>query len=1559
MESSVVRRWHALVLTACVICASASPAATFDLRYGGRLADSSGAPVAGPVDLTFRFYRDTSGGAALVTLQVPGVSLEDGVFNAPIRLTPDDADKLFEDGDRPIYIEVESQGQTYPRQMFSYVPLALRVPVDGSKIVYNSDGKLTLGPDAPTGSTSLSGVTASGGVESLGNQTYGTFLLTNAGKALVGAADAAAQRTLLGLGVLDGVSGPIQTQLNGKLSLSGGVMTGALDMGGTNKVINLADPSGPGDATRKSYVDSKLGGQPLTTGTPGAESNGKVIKWDGSQFILGADEKGESGSGIISLGGLNGTTQYFGIEIPGVSSGTLPSWTPDSATSTHKLVIPMASAAGVGAGLISKSEFETLTSKQGAITSSSVLDAGSLSTNRQNGLELKPYSSAAGNTSELRFRELSAAGSEYVGFRAPDAVGSNTVWTLPPADGVGGYVLSTNGSGTLSWISPTTGSVTRIETGTGLSGGPVQGVGTISLANVGTAGTYTKVTTNTQGQVTSGSALTESDIPSLNASKITTGSISVALGGTGATSFTNNGIVVGSGASPLSATAAGTQYQVLRAEVGGAPAFGAVSLDQAAAVTGTLSLANGGTGSSTASGARTNLGLGTAATLNAGTAASNLVQLDGAGKLPAVDGSQLTGLVSTFGSTMTGTLNLPANGLVAGTNQLVLSGGNVGIGTTTTLAKLDVAGGGRFASQNGIELAPYGILAGNTSELRFDERAANGANYVGFRAADALASNVIWTLPVADGTSGQVLSTNGTGALSWVSGLAPTGAASGDLSGTFPGPSVVNVGGKTSSQIATSVNDTAAATNANTVSTIVKRDASGNFSAGTITATLSGNATNVTGTVAIANGGTGATTAGAAFDALSPLTTLGDILFANTGGTDSRLAGNTSTTKMFLSSTGNGTTSAAPAWGALSAADVPNHDASKITSGTLAVSQGGTGAATGAANTVFAAPNGSAGAPSFRTLVASDIPNLDADKISTGTLANSVVNWAAPGAIGATTANTGAFSTITTTGNVGIGTTLPSSPLTVQGMIESKAGGVKYPDGTVQTTANASYGCNISKAATFDGVTTYLSVPSSVPAQWNSSGFTGLTFAVWADFQSTGSYTRLFDFGNGQSSSNVLFGRSGTSSNLYFSVLQGSNGQIFTTSGGITNGTLTHYAVTLTSSGSVKIFKNGTLLSSGTIQLPTNFSLSSNFIGKSNWSADAMYYGNMSDVQIYNVALADADIPTIMSGTPKNNLIARYLVNSDTKDSSGNSRDATLSGYQSYTTRDVACGVSVNQWAFNGSNLYYSSGNVGVGTTVPASAMDINGDITMADKIIHSGDTNTAIRFPAVDTITAETNGSERLRITSTGNVGIGTTAPSAQLGVNGVISLSQQASAPAATSSEGKIYTKTDGNLYYLDGSGAETKLSPKAPDYILITHEVADGTGGGSITANTWNVRPFNTVKQSGGGSASVSSNVITLTAGTYDCEINSVTYEVGTTQARLYNVSTSTVVAYGTVQGNSYFTNPGSIIKTRLTLTGSTQFRVEQNAAGTRANDGFGVASAFTGSPETYALFECKRY
>ena len=89
-----------------------------------------------------------------------------------------------------------------------------------------------------------------------------------------------------------------------------------------------------------------------------------------------------------------------------------------------------------------------------------------------------------------------------------------------------------------------------------------------------------------------------------------------------------------------------------------------------------------------------------------------------------------------------------------------------------------------------------------------------------------------------------------------------------------------------------------------------------------VSGNISGNAANVTGTVAIANGGTGQTTKTAAYDALNPNTTLGDIAYRDSSN-NVRLAGNTTTTKKFLTQTGNGTVSAAPAWGTLVAGDVP------------------------------------------------------------------------------------------------------------------------------------------------------------------------------------------------------------------------------------------------------------------------------------------------------------------------------------------------------------------------------------------------------------------------------------------------------------------------------------------------------------------------------------------------------------------------------------------------------------------------------------------------------------
>jgi hypothetical protein len=122
------------------------------------------------------------------------------------------------------------------------------------------------------------------------------------------------------------------------------------------------------------------------------------------------------------------------------------------------------------------------------------------------------------------------------------------------------------------------------------------------------------------------------------------------------------------------------------------------------------------------------------------------------------------------------------------------------------------------------------------------------------------------TFAVAPTASNQVLNWNGS-AFTWSAGTISGVALGSNLNTLTFGTFLTGTSYNGSGAVTLATN----ATNANTASTIVARDASGNFSAGTITAALSGNATtatNVSGTVAIANGGTGSTSAAIAFRTL-------------------------------------------------------------------------------------------------------------------------------------------------------------------------------------------------------------------------------------------------------------------------------------------------------------------------------------------------------------------------------------------------------------------------------------------------------------------------------------------------------------------------------------------------------------------------------------------------------------------------------------------------------------------------------------------------------------------
>lgn len=232
------------------------------------------------------------------------------------------------------------------------------------------------------------------------------------------------------------------------------------------------------------------------------------------------------------------------------------------------------------------------------------------------------------------------------------------------------------------------------------------------------------------------------------------------------------------------------------------------------------------------------------------------------------------------------------------------------------------------------------------------------------------------------------------------------------------------------------------------------------------------NAANVTGTIAVANGGTGATSAAGAIVNLGA-TTVGGNFFTLANPSAIRFprinADNTVsalTDADFRAAIGAGTssTNGTVTSVGLSLPSILSVSGSPVTSsGTLSASL-----ANQNANLVFAGPaSGSAAAPTFRTLVVADIPTLNQN--TTGTASNVTGTVAvANGGTGTTTGSitgTGALTftaggtnqdiTLTPSGtgniilnnNVGIGTTLPTSRLNLVG------GGIKIHNGFSRSTA--------------------------------------------------------------------------------------------------------------------------------------------------------------------------------------------------------------------------------------------------------------------------------------------------------------------------------------------------------------------------------------------------------------------------------------------------------------------------------------------------------------------------
>ena len=154
-----------------------------------------------------------------------------------------------------------------------------------------------------------------------------------------------------------------------------------------------------------------------------------------------------------------------------------------------------------------------------------------------------------------------------------------------------------------------------------------------------------------------------------------------------------------------------------------------------------------------------------------------------------------------------------------------------------------------------------------------------------------------------------------------------------------------------------------------------------------------------------------------------------------------------------------------------------------------------------------------------------------------------------------------------------------------------------------------------------------------------------------------------------------------------------------------------------------------------------------------NNTTERIRINNDGDVIVGSGITVSPDGDIFATGVTTSTTFVGALTGNVTGNVSGSSGSATGNAGGLTGTPNISCGtIAGSTGTFSGA----VSGTTGTFT----------GDVDIADKIVHTGDTNTAIRFPAADTITVETGGSERTRVDSSGNFMIGATSASGKFHV-------------------------------------------------------------------------------------------------------------------------------------------------------------------------------------------------
>ena len=165
----------------------------------------------------------------------------------------------------------------------------------------------------------------------------------------------------------------------------------------------------------------------------------------------------------------------------------------------------------------------------------------------------------------------------------------------------------------------------------------------------------------------------------------------------------------------------------------------------------------------------------------------------------------------------------------------------------------------------------------------------------------------------------------------------------------------------------------------------------------------------------------------------------------------------------------------------------------------------------------------------------------------------------------------------------------------------------------------------IGKCYSFNG-NSYIQFPSITVTD-------NFSISIWGKWTAFNNWSRLIDFGSATSGAGYgfLISNNGTSSGMNFSYECGS-GSINTAIGTITLNTW--YNITVTFQGTtIKVYLNGNLINTiKSVALVGGHTFNYNYLGKSNWSSDALLSGSLNDFRLYDHCLSAKEVKEISKG---------------------------------------------------------------------------------------------------------------------------------------------------------------------------------------------------------------------------------------------------------------------------------------------------------------------------------------